>query len=53
MVDPRSIAKAVIHMDTKGRYRDGIKSQGFQTFQSLGNLGIGTVLLHRPGRHGF
>src|ERR1043166_6522678 len=23
-----SIAKAVIHMDTKGRYRDGIKSQG-------------------------
>ena len=50
---PISIAKAVIHMDTKGRYRDGIKSQGFQTFQSLRNLGIGTVLRHRPGRHGF
>ena len=40
-------------MDTKGRYRDGIKSQGFQTFQSLGDLGIGTILRHRPGRHGF
>ena len=40
-------------MDTKGRYCDGIKSQGFQTFQSLRNLGIGTVLRHRPRRHGF
>ena len=48
-----SIAEAVIHMDTKGRDRDGIKTQGFQTFQSLRNLGLGTILRHHPGRHGF
>src|SRR5688572_24781201 len=40
-------------MDTKRRYRDGVKSQRLQTFQSLCDLGIGTVLRHRPGRHGL
>ena len=50
---PVSIAKAVLHMNAKGRYCDGIESQRLQTFQSLRDLGIGTVLRHRPGRHGF
>src|SRR5262245_43019352 len=40
-------------MNTKGRYGDGVKVQGFQTFESLRDLGIGTVLRHRPGGHGF
>ncbi|HRI14763.1 MAG TPA: hypothetical protein PLX89_17340 [Verrucomicrobiota bacterium] len=39
-------------MNTEGRYRDRIEFQSFQTFQSLRDLGIGTVLRDRPGGHG-
>src|SRR5271156_3718233 len=47
------VAKAVVHADPERRDGHGIETEGFQTFESLGDFGIGAVLCHCPRGHGF